>query len=582
MSSARRYRLVRMIGAGGMAQVFEAVRVGERDFERRVALKRILPQAVHDAAIRNMFLDEARIVSGLHHANIVQVFDYGTIDDSEFLVLELIDGMDAEQLARTVEGGVPVAVALHIIQQIAYALAYAHDAEDEHGRCLDIVHRDVTPQNILLSWSGDVKLSDFGIAMARGRQVETTVGVVKGKLAYLAPEQKAGQPATGRTDVYALGQTLHRLLEGQTASTESPDASLRGVEPDVRELLRAMLHPTPESRPDASETQIGVGDSVLVVERGALGSTRPAADPIPGMVAVSPAMERVASMVHKVAPSSVSVLIQGETGTGKEVVARAIHALSPRSEAPFEIVDCGSLPAALIASELFGHERGSFTGADRRRLGAFERADGGTVFLDEVGELPLALQPALLGVLQRSQFRRVGGESTQTVDVRVVAATHRDLRAGANDGSFRADLYYRLAVARILVPALRDRRDDITPLVEHFARELTGGPSPFSPAALSAFEAHPWGGNVRELRNVVEASLALGTLSLAPSVSAPSKDSGELPTYRDARAAAIEEFELRYLPRLIESCEGNASEAARRARMDRPYLLSLLRKHGLR
>lgn len=332
----------------------------------------------------------------------------------------------------------------------------------------------------------------------------------------------------------------------------------------------------------APETQIGVGDSVLVVERGALGSTRPAADPIPGMVAVSPAMERVASMVHKVAPSSVSVLIQGETGTGKEVVARAIHALSPRSEAPLEIVDCGSLPAALIASELFGHERGSFTGADRRRLGAFERADGGTVFLDEVGELPLALQPALLGVLQRSQFRRVGGESTQTVDVRVVAATHRDLRAGANDGSFRADLYYRLAVARILVPALRDRRDDITPLVEHFARELTGGPSPFSPAALSAFEAHPWGGNVRELRNVVEASLALGTLSLAPSVSAPSHDSGELPTYRDARAAAIEEFELRYLPRLIESCEGNASEAARRARMDRPYLLSLLRKHGLR
>lgn len=287
-----------MIGAGGMAQVFEAVRVGERDFERRVALKRILPQAVHDAAIRNMFLDEARIVSGLHHANIVQVFDYGTIDDSEFLVLELIDGMDAERLARTVEGGVPVAVALHIIQQIAYALAYAHDAEDEHGRCLDIVHRDVTPQNILLSWSGDVKLSDFGIAMARGRQVETTVGVVKGKLAYLAPEQKAGQPATGRTDVYALGQTLHRLLEGQTASTESPDASLRGVEPDVRELLRAMLHPTPESRPDASE--VAARAASLLHERSVpdgrgelvalLGSLRPQSD-------VTRALDEVVALV---------------------------------------------------------------------------------------------------------------------------------------------------------------------------------------------------------------------------------------------------------------------------------------------
>ena len=330
-----------------------------------------------------------------------------------------------------------------------------------------------------------------------------------------------------------------------------------------------------------ADTALELGDSRVVIEPGAVGSAARAADPVPGLIGASPAMERVAATIHKVAPSKVSVLVQGETGTGKEVVARAIHALSPRRDGPFEVVDCGSLPAALIASELFGHERGSFTGAHKRHVGAFERADGGTVFLDEVGELPLGLQPALLGVLERSKFRRVGGEAVQTVDVRVVAATHRDLRAGANDGSFRADLYYRLAVARILVPPLRDRREDIAPLVEHFASELVGGPSPFSPAALAAFEAHPWAGNVRELRNVVEASLALGTLSLAPEP-VDGADASELLTYRDARAAAVDEFERAYLSQLIGACRGNASEAARRARMDRPYLLRLLRKHGLR
>jgi DNA-binding NtrC family response regulator len=288
--------------------------------------------------------------------------------------------------------------------------------------------------------------------------------------------------------------------------------------------------------------------------------------------------------VHKLARVDSSVLIQGETGTGKEVVARAIHEASPRRDKELVIVDCGSLPASLIASILFGHEKGAFTGADQRRPGAFERADGGTVLLDEIGELPLDVQPALLGVLERRAFTRVGGAQSVSVDVRVLAATHRDLRAEVNAGRFRADLYYRLAVAKVFLPPLRERPEDIEPLVAHFVQRLTGvaelGPLA---SAMDALRAHPWSGNIRELRNVVEAALVMGELDLgggAPArVAAPA---GELPSYRDARAAALARFEAEYLKTLIERAGGNASEAARLAHMDRPYLLTLLRKHGLR
>jgi len=288
-----------------MAQVFEAVRVGERAFERRVALKRILPQAVDDPAAREMFLEEARVVSGLHHANIVQVFDYGTIDDSEFLVLELVDGMDAERLARSSGGRVPTPVALHVVQQIAHALAHAHEAE--------VVHRDVTPQNILLSWSGDVKLSDFGIALARGRQVETTVGVVKGKVAYLAPEQREGLAATGRADVYALGQTLHRLLRGETASPEAIGARdwLDDEAPDVRELLRAMLSPSPAERPDAAE--VAAKAAALLLDRAVADGRRRLIDLLDSL--------RPASDVSRALDEVVALVIAPTTDGGREFTA---------------------------------------------------------------------------------------------------------------------------------------------------------------------------------------------------------------------------------------------------------------------
>ena len=339
-------------------------------------------------------------------------------------------------------------------------------------------------------------------------------------------------------------------------------------------------------------TQLKVGDTTLTVEDAGSSVAQPPAADIPlstELVGESDAIREVARLVHRVARVDSSVLIQGETGTGKEVVARAIHEASPRREHELVVVDCGSLPASLIASILFGHEKGAFTGADQRRVGAFERANGGTVLLDEIGELPLDVQPALLGVLERREFTRVGGSQSISVDVRVLAATHRDLRAEVNAGRFRADLYYRLAVAKILIPPLRERADDNEALVAHFVQRLTGMAElgPLAPA-MDQLRAHPWTGNVRELRNVVEAALVMGELDLGTGQKSASPSAlldtapAHVATYRDARAAALSRFEIEYLKTLIAKADGNASEAARMARMDRPYLLTLRRKHGLR
>jgi DNA-binding NtrC family response regulator len=335
--------------------------------------------------------------------------------------------------------------------------------------------------------------------------------------------------------------------------------------------------------------QLRVGQTMLAIEAAAAGRERRddvEAPAITGLVAVSPAMRRVADTIAKLAPAMVSVLIEGETGTGKEVVAAAIHALGPRARAPFVVVDCGSLPSTLVASELFGHERGAFTGANRRHVGAFERARGGTLFLDEIGELPVDLQPALLGVLERRRFRRLGGEQDIAADVRVLSATHRDLRASANTGQFRSDLYFRLAVSRIVLPPLRERPEDIPALVAHFVESLTGSATApgIDDRAIAELAGHAWRGNVRELRNFVENAIALGPMETAePAAGEAPESSTESPgPYRAARAQALADFERTYLGNLIGSAGGNASEAARRAQMDRAYLLALLKRHGLR
>ncbi len=341
-------------------------------------------------------------------------------------------------------------------------------------------------------------------------------------------------------------------------------------------------------------TQLRIGDTLLVIDAAPTErSEAETTQEIASMVIASDAMVDIARRVRAVAALASPVLVTGETGTGKELVTRAIHDLGPRREGPFVVVDCGALPATLLEAELFGHERGAFTGAERTRAGAFERADGGTIFLDEVGELPLLAQAALLGVLERRKFRRVGGEREQSVSVRVLSATNRDLRQEVNRGTFRADLYYRLAGARIAIPPLRERLDDIPALARHFARELTGLETSLDDAVIDALKAQTWPGNIRELRAAVERVIAFGPgevgVEATPSEeeerlpsSPPLTGDGPLVRYRDAKAQAIAAFDKAYLSRLIEGCDHNVSEAARRAKMDRPYLIGLLKRYGLR
>jgi DNA-binding NtrC family response regulator len=308
----------------------------------------------------------------------------------------------------------------------------------------------------------------------------------------------------------------------------------------------------------------------------------------------APSMLTLYSSIERLAQGRAAALITGESGTGKELAAHALHTLGPRAGGPFVTVDCGALAPTLASSELFGHERGSFTGAERQHVGAFERAQGGTLLLDEIGELPPEQQATLLGVLERRRFRRVGGRDELAMDVRVLAATHRDLRAAAEAGTFRLDLYYRLAVVKLHMPPLRERREDIPRLVEHFLRQL-GHQGPVAHAVpthlMAALVCHDWPGNVRELRNVVEA-LLLGEppaferarpmssppIELDPEVQRAVLD---LP-YREARSSVTGAFELQYLQRLLDRAQGNVSQAARLARMDRSYLLDLLARHGLR
>ncbi len=248
-------------------------------------------------------------------------------------------------------------------------------------------------------------------------------------------------------------------------------------------------------------------------ERVALREETDQASMFEEIVGTSAALQRVLSLVSKVAPTDASVLITGETGTGKELVARAIHRRSQRSSKPFVSVNCVAIPRDLIASELFGHEKGSFTGAVQRRLGRFEMADGGTIFLDEVGELPKETQIALLRVLQEREFERVGGTRSIQTNVRVVAATNRDLRAAIAAGTFRSDLFYRLNVFPLEVPPLRDRREDIPELIEYFidccANHVGKNIGGIEKNSLDLLQSYPWPGNIRELQNVIERSVIM-------------------------------------------------------------------------
>ena len=301
------------------------------------------------------------------------------------------------------------------------------------------------------------------------------------------------------------------------------------------------------------------------------------------LVGQSTQMRYLFELIEKVAKSDATVLITGETGSGKEGVADAIHERSPRAKKPFIVLDCSAIPAQLFEDQLFGHEAGAFTGAHKASTGVFEAAHGGTLFLDEIGELPLELQAKLLRAVETRTIRRVGGTKPIHCDVRVIAATNRDLAVEVNRGTFRADLYFRLAVAKLQVPPLRDRREDIPLLITHFSEQLGGQrpPDEFLQWAL----AQPWPGNVRELRNAVERATVLP--SHPPGMHGPAPSPASWPAidvavpFKVAKQRLVDEFDRRYLEALMQTHDGNISAAARAAGVDRMSIYKMMRRLGV-
>ncbi len=348
------------------------------------------------------------------------------------------------------------------------------------------------------------------------------------------------------------------------------------------------------------------------------------------MLGSSPSMREIFANLEKVAPSDLTCLITGETGTGKEMVARALHNASSRKQKPFVVLDCGSIPRELIESTLFGHEKGSFTGAHAQHTGCFEQANGGTIFLDEIGELDITLQPKLLRVLEQREIKRVGGDRTYKVDVRVLAATNGDLREEVNKGTFREDLYFRLSVVHIELPPMRDRREDIPSLANHFLREVAarrGMTMSWSQDAMASMVSHAWPGNVREMRNVVERAAALSDgpvitradlvfgREMGPSVivshdlaqagtqaaqrAAAALAGVDLPVqsgpatfdaallkaglgFKGAKQSVVDAFEIAYLTALMLRNDGNITRSAQEAGLTRYHLRELLKRHGLK
>jgi DNA-binding NtrC family response regulator len=364
--------------------------------------------------------------------------------------------------------------------------------------------------------------------------------------------------------------------------------STNGTFLEGRRIERAYLTSGSQVRAGSTTVQFAPIDEELTVEPDREGELN-------GMVGQSLKMRQIFGLIKKIAPMDVSVVIQGETGTGKELVARAVHENSSRKKGPMVVLDCGAIPPNLIESELFGHEKGAFTGAVSSRPGAFERANGGTIFLDELGELRMDLQPKLLRVLENREVRRVGGNDVIEIDVRVIAATNRDLVKEIQAGNFREDLYFRLSVINIQLPPLRQRRDDIPIILRRALNDPDAmakhGPKRFSAAALRVLAGYNWPGNVRELMNVLSHVLTfsegeeIDIHHLPARLQGSQKDSpvpfNEHLSFKDAKEQLLENFEREYISQLLRRCEGNISRAARESGLHRKSIERLVKKYQL-
>jgi DNA-binding NtrC family response regulator len=309
-----------------------------------------------------------------------------------------------------------------------------------------------------------------------------------------------------------------------------------------------------------------------------------------GLLAASPAMKSIMGLLRRASKMNTTVLLRGETGVGKSALARAMHSEGPRGRGPFVVFDCGSVPPTLIESELFGAEKGAFTGAVQSRPGACEQAQGGTLFLDEIEELPLELQPKLLRVIEEKEVRRLGATRPIDLDLHIIAASKIDLPTAVGEGRFRADLYYRIAVLDVEVPALRERSEDLPLLCDHFLKETqdTHTWDRLTPTLREQFERYSWPGNLRELRNVLERLQCIGEEGTPVGETGVIVSAGSKPLsldwnrpFKEAKEDLVDTFEREYLKRLLERSGGRIAPAAREAGLNRKYFYDLLRKHGL-
>lgn len=429
----------------------------------------------------------------------------------------------------------------------------------------------------------------------------------------------------------AEGYTVAEASSGTEAvaavQRKRPDAVFLDLQmpggPDGLETLERLTHEVPGVPVIMMSGQAGLQDAVRATKLGAYHflekplspeallltlraalelararaqaqALRDALGPTATLVGSSPQMAELRATIGRAAPTETRVLISGESGTGKELVAAAIHAGSARADGPFVRVNCAAIPRELIESEMFGHERGSFTGASDRRTGRFELADGGILFLDEVGDLGVEAQAKLLRALEAGEVERVGGERPVAVDVRVISASNKDLPRAVQEGRFRDDLLYRLNVFPIHIPPLRDRPGDIPELVEHFTALLTariGRPlARVTPQAMDALVRHPWPGNVRELANIVERLVILaprptiGAEDVAAALPAHADHAMPLPSPAGPDVALVEEldrFEKTLITRALSAAEGNVAEAARRLSTDRANLYRRMKRLGI-
>jgi two-component system response regulator GlrR len=415
-----------------------------------------------------------------------------------------------------------------------------------------------------------------------GYQVETAASGEEalGKIAVSRPRAVITDLRMQGMDGMALFQRIHAddsalpviVLTAHGTIPNAVDATQRGVfgyltKPFEAKELIALLGRAIALHPEEPGDQAGEDEAWRA-----------------GIVTASPRMEALLAEARLVAQSEASVLIQGESGSGKEVLARAIHLASPRSQNPFVAVNCAAIPEQLLESELFGHAKGAFTGAVAAHRGLFQTADQGTVFLDEIGDMPLPLQVKLLRVLQDREVRPVGASQAAPVDVRIISATHRDLESAIAEGSYREDLYYRLNVVSLVIPPLRERREDIPLLAHHFLkalcekhrRQVNG----FTPEAMEMLSSYDWPGNIRQLMNVVEQCCALCTTPVIPVnlvARALRHKQAEILTYAEAK----DRFERDYLIQLLKITNGQVAESARLACRNRTEFYRLLQKHGL-